>query len=184
MLASFVLAALLCALPAAIAAPWVAGTIVLAAAPFGALYLWVAGDPRWTRSLGVELAGTVLLTSSCLMAAAASRPDAARAAVLLWAAVGSLFPPGVLRARLRKAPTAALRAAVVLCAAGGLAVQAALAHSGRLAPWGLASGSVFLGDLWSAWALPQWSTRKLGAILTIRYSAAALVLALAWRATI
>jgi hypothetical protein len=153
-LAAFVVSGLLCALPAALASPAVAGVVAAAAAPFAALYLWVADEPRWTRSLAVELYGTTLLASACGVAAAASGRVPVPAALLCWAAVGSLFPPGVLRARLGKSPTAGLRAATVLCAAAGAAVQAALVAAGFLAPWGLIVVAVFLGDLWAVWALP------------------------------
>lgn len=66
-------------------------------------------------------------------------------------------------------------------ALAGLAAWCAMAWHGVFAVWGLAAGTVFLGDLWSVAALPQWRVKTLGIFFTLRYAAAALLMSLAWR---
>jgi len=74
-----------------------------------------------------------------------------------------------------------MRALTAAGAVLGLALWCALVLSGLMHGWGLLAASVFLGDLWSVRALPKWRVRTLGLFFTIRYAAAALILALAWR---
>ena len=96
------------------------------------------------------------------------------------AALGALFLPGVLRARMRKDPNLGVRALTAAAAVLGLAMWCALVLAGLMNGWGLLAASVFLGDLWSVWALPEWRVRTLGLFFAVRYAVAALILALAW----
>jgi hypothetical protein len=124
--------------------------------------------------------GTLLMAAAAPLALAATRPSAPDDLVGLGAALGTLFLPGVLRARMRKDPSLGVRALTAAAAVLGLALWCALVLAGRLDPWGLPAATVFLGDLWSVWALPEWRVRTLGIFFTIRYAAAAVLLALAW----
>ena len=180
-LAGFALSGLAFALPAAWAAPLPFATVTTVAGPFAALYLYFADSPRWTRSLFVEGVGTLLMATAGPLALAASRPCTPEDLLGLGAALGTLFLPGVLRARMRKDPSPGIRALTAASALMGLALWCALVLRGLLAPWGLLGATVFLGDLWAVAALPQWRVRTIGVFFTFRYAAAALILALAWR---
>jgi hypothetical protein len=181
LLAVFSCAGALFALPAVVVAPLpflAAGAIV---APFGALYAWYADSPRFTRSLPVELLGTCLVAAGGPLALAATHPAALSDVALTGMALATLFLPGVFRARVRKEPTPWLRSVTAATAVAGLASWCAMAGYGLMAPWGLAAATVFLGDLWSVAALPQWRVKTLGIFFTLRYAAAALLMAFAWR---
>lgn len=171
----------LSALPTALRAPRPFAAVAALAGPFLALYLWRADSPRWTRSLAVEVYGAALLGSAGALAILGSRPGAALDGGLAWATLASLFLPGVVRARLPKDPRVPLRLLCTGFVLAGLGIQAGLVAAGVMAAWGLAAGLSLLGDLAGAWAIPGWSTRRLGITLTVKTSAAALVLALAWR---
>jgi hypothetical protein len=180
-LAVFACAGGLLALPAFLAAPLpflAAGAVI---APFGALYIWYSDSPAFTRSLPVELLGTCLMASGGPLALAATRPAALGDVGLAAMAMTTLFLPGVFRARVRKDPTPWLRSVTAASALVGLAAWSLLAAYGIMAPWGLLAATVFLGDLWSVVALPQWRVKTLGIFFTLRYAAAALVMAFAWR---
>jgi hypothetical protein len=82
---------------------------------------------------------------------------------------------------MRKDPSRIIRALTAAAASFGLALWCGLAWSGFMRVWGLLAATVFLGDLWSVMALPEWRVRSLGIFFTIRYAMAALILALAWR---
>lgn len=179
-LAGFALSGLALALPAAWAAPLPFAVVALVAGPFSLVYLRFADTPRWTRSLAAEVTGTLLMASAGPLAVASSRPTSPWDLLGLGASLGSLFLPGVLRARMRKDPSPGMRGLTAASALAGLALWCALVLQGLLAPWGLLGATVFLGDLWAVAALPQWRVRTLGAFFTIRYALAALILALAW----
>ena len=53
----------------------------------------------------------------------------------------------------------AMRFATSGAAVAGLAVWACLGLVGPMAPWGLVGATIFLGDLWAAWALPDFSVQ-------------------------
>jgi hypothetical protein len=181
LLAGFSCAGALFALPALVAAPLpflAAGALIV---PFGALYVWYSDSPRFTRSLPVELLGTCLVAAGGPLALAATCPAALSDVALTGMALATLFLPGVFRARVRKEPTPWLRSVTAAAAVAGLAAWAAMAGCGVMAPWGLAAATVFLGDLWSVAALPQWRVKTLGIFFPLRYAAAALLMALAWR---
>lgn len=181
LLAGYALGGTVFAIPALLAAPLpfiAAGAVI---GPFGALYAWYSDSPRFTRSLPVELLGTCLVAAGGPLALAATHPQAPGDVLLFWAALATLFLPGVFRARLRKEPTLLLRCVTAAAALLGLAAWCALAWQSVLAPWGLLGATVFLGDLWSVLALPQWRVKTLGIFFTLRYAAASLVAALAWR---
>lgn len=180
-LAGFALSGLALALPAAWAAPLPFAVVALMVGPFSLAYLGFADSPRWTRSLVVEAVGTLLMASAGPLAVASSRPSAPWELLVLGASLGSLFLPGVLRARMRKDPSPGMRALTAASALSGLALSCALVLQGLLAPWGLLGATVFLGDLWAVARLPQWRVRTLGVFFTIRYAVAALIVALAWR---
>lgn len=180
-MASFALAGLACAVPAALAAPRTVAIVAALAGPFALLYFWFAASPRWTRSLLVEALGTLLMATAAPVAVSATRPSSLEDLVGLWAALGTLFLPGVLRARMSKDQAVRMRTLTATAAVLGLAVWVALVLEGLMNPWGLLAATVFLGDLWSVWALPKWRVRTLGLFFAVRYAAAALLLALAWR---
>lgn len=181
LLASFGIAGCAFALPAALAAPLPFAVAAILIGPFSVVYFRFADSPRWTRSLFVEVAGTLLMATAGPLALAASRPSTPEDMMGLWAALGSLFLPGVLRARMRKDSSPGMRALAAAGAVLGLALWCVLAFKEFLAPWGLLATTVFLGDLWAVVALPQWRVRTIGIFFTFRYAVAALVLALAWR---
>lgn len=52
---------------------------------------------------------------------------------------------------------------------------------GLIAPWGSVAAVSFLEDAFGALRIPRWTTKRLGVTLTVKSSAAALLLALAWR---
>ncbi len=170
-----------CALPAVLAAPVPFLIAALLVAPFAWLYVLHAASPAWTRSLPVEVLGALYAALAGPMALVAGRPGAPMDAACLWAALAVLFLPGVLRARMRKDSSSALRWATAGSALLGAAVWGGLPLSGLVARWGFLGAVVFLGDLWAAWALPEWRVRTMGIVFTLRYAAAALILALAWR---
>ena len=178
---AFTAAGLLFALPAAVAAPDAFLPVAAVAVPFGAIYAWNSDSPRFTRSLPVEMLGTCLVAAGGPLAVAGARPTALTDAALAWLAMGTLFLPGVFRARVRKDPSAALRTVTAASACAGIAAWGALAWGGFMAPWGLVAATVFLGDLWSVGALPKWGVKTLGIFFSVRYAAAALLMALAWR---
>ncbi len=128
----------------------------------------------------VEAIGALLAATAAPLALAATRPSAPEDLVALGAALGALFLPGVLRARMRKDPSSVMRALTAASALLGLALWCGLALSGFIRGWGLLAATIFLGDLWSVVALPEWRVRSLGLFFAVRYAAAALILALAW----
>jgi hypothetical protein len=128
----------------------------------------------------VEATGTLLMATAAPLALASTRPSAPEDLVSLGAALGGLFLPGVLRARMRKDPSLVMRALTAAAALFGLALWCGLALSGFMRGWGLLAATIFLGDLWSVIALPEWRVRSLGLFFAARYAAAALILALAW----
>ncbi len=170
-----------CALPAVLASPIPFVIAALLVAPFAWLYVLHAASPAWTRSLLVEVLGALYAALGGPLALAAGRPGAYLDAACLWGALAVLFLPGVLRARMRKDASAALRWATAVSALLGAAVWGGLPLSRLVAPWGFLGAVVFLGDLWAAWVLPEWRVRTMGIVFTLRYAAAALILALAWR---
>ena len=179
-LATFALSGVAFALPAVLAAPLPFAVVAAVAVPFAVAYLGFAASPRWTRSLPVETIGALLTATASPLVLAATRPSAPEDLVGLGAALGALFLPGVLRARMRKDPSSVMRALTAASALLGLALWCGLALSGFMRGWGLLAATIFLGDLWSVMALPQWRVRSLGLFFAIRYAAAALILALAW----
>ena len=180
-LVSFSCAGVLFALPALLAAPLPFVAVGIVIVPFGALYAWYSDSPRFTRSLPVELLGTCLVAAGGPLALAATHPAALSDVALSGVGLATLFLPGVFRARVRKEPTPLLRWVTAASALAGLAAWCAMAWHGVFAVWGLAAGTVFLGDLWSVAALPQWRVKTLGIFFTLRYAAAALLMSLAWR---
>ncbi len=169
------------ALPGAVAAPLPFGAAALLLVPFAVLHVVYAASPRWTRALAVEVAGALLVAMGGSLALAASRPAALVDGAWAWAALGTLFLPGIFRARARKDPSLTIRLAASGAAVAGLALWCCLGFAGPMAPWGLVGATIFLGDLWAAWALPEWKVRALGIFFAIRYAVAALLMALAWR---
>jgi hypothetical protein len=170
-----------CSVPAAIRAPEACGALAATALPFAALYYVFSNSPRWTRSLAVELLGTLLLASSSGLPIAVARKGAYGESLCAWALFGVTFLPGVLRARLPKSRAVALKAACTLCAAGGLALLAAYVAHGRMAWWGLVAAPPIAKEAYRAWALPDWSTRELGVNLTLKALFVALAVALSWQ---
>ncbi len=168
-------------LPLLVRAPAATAAVGASGLPFLALYLREAREPRWTRTLLVETAGTLLLATSAGLGILASRPLALADAVLASLAAALLFLPGVPRVRLLKEPRGVFRLAVLLLALTGAATIAVLAATGVTAPWGALAALVFAGDLRAAWVVPAVSARHLGLALTLRSVPAALVLGLAWR---
>ncbi|MGC8722270.1 MAG: YwiC-like family protein [Acidobacteriota bacterium] len=171
----------LLALPAVASAPVPYAVLALLAAPFLATYFSRADSPAWTRSLPVELYGTALLASSAGLGLLGPGRPGPRAALLAWLLVGSLFLPGVLRARLPKRPVPILRISALGLALGGAAVVLLFATENLIAPWGGVAAVSFLEDAFGALSIPRWTTKRLGVTLTVKSSAAALLLALAWR---
>lgn len=169
------------ALPGAMAAPLPFGVAALLLVPFAVLHVSFAASPRWTRALAVEVAGAFLVAMGGSLALAATRPGAIVDGAWAWAALGTLFLPGIFRARARRDPSLAIRLATSGAALAGLVFWGCLGLAGPMAPWGLAGASIFLGDLWAAWALPEWKVRTLGIFFATRYAVAALLMALAWR---
>jgi len=93
------------ALPTAIAAPRGFLAVTALSLPFLVLYFLMAGSPKLTRSLGIELYGTALLGTVSGLAYLGSRPGQLANAALAWPLFACLFLPGVLRApRLPKKP--------------------------------------------------------------------------------
>lgn len=180
-LATFALAGAAFALPAVLAAPLPFASVAAIAGPFAVAYLWFAASPRWTRSLLVETIGVLLMATAAPLALAATRPSTPEDLVGFGVALGVLFLPGVLRARMRKDPSLVMRGLTAAAALLGLALWCGLALSELMRGWGLLAATIFLGDLWSVIALPEWRVRSLGLFFAIRYGAAALILALAWR---
>lgn len=179
-LAGFALVGSAFALPAVLAAPVPFAAVAIVAVPFAAAYLGFAASPRWTRSLVVEAIGALLTATAAPLALAATRPSAPEDLVGFGAALGALYLPGVLRARMRKNPSPVMRALTAASALSGIVLWCGLALSGFMRGWGLLAATIFLGDLWSVVALPDWRVRSLGLFFAVRYAAAALLLALAW----
>ncbi len=171
-----------CALPTALAAPWGFLAAACLSLPFLGVYFLMAGSPRLTRSLVVELYGTALLGTVSGLAYLGTRPASLREAALTWPLFTCLFLPGVLRARLPKAPSPLLRSACIVLAAAGAGLIACYCLIGRLAPWGAFAGLVLLEDIRGALVIPRWTTRRLGMILTFKNAFACLVLAASWLA--
>jgi hypothetical protein len=168
-------------LPVLISAPLFVAAVGAAGAAFLAVYFRGSSDPRWTRTLPVELVGVVLMSAAAGFAVLASRPNAVTQAILAWATSAVLFVPGVPRAKLLKARTPGLRAMLLGVGLLGAAAIVLLALSGRIPWWGALAGLVFLGDLRAAVLTPRIKTRRLGMVLTLRNAAAALLLGLTWR---
>lgn len=180
LLAAFGFLGALCSVPAALAAPPVFIAVAFATIPFLVIYFFFADQPAVTRALGVELYGVFVLASVAMLVIAASHPRRTSAAVLAWPLFALLFTPGVVRARLLKKKTAALKAAVMVIAALGAAIVVVYVIQGRLAAWTLPAVLVFVEDVVNAVRNPHWTTRRLGVTLTIKNAAAALLLAAGW----
>ncbi len=169
-------------LPTAVKAPLGFAAVAALCAPFLGAYFLMAGSPRLTRSLAVELYGTALLGTVSGLACLGSNPGDLRNAALAWPLFVCLFLPGVLRARLPKTPTVLLRTVCIMLAAAGAALVVVYGLAGRVAWWGVPAGLVFLEDVRGALFIPRWTTKRLGVVLTVRNSLACLVLAAAWLA--
>lgn len=167
--------------PLLLLAPAFVLTVGLLGVPFLALFAWEAKEPRWTRTLPVEFAGTLLLCTAAGLAFLSAKPHAGLDAPLAAGAAAALFLPGVPRARLLKEGGWALRTGVLLLALLGAAAVGAYAHLGVIAPWGAWAALVFAGDLRAFWVVPAVTARHLGLALTLRSAPAALLLAAAWR---
>ncbi len=181
-LAIFGTAGVASVLPTAVVAPLGFAAVAALSVPFLGAYFLMAGSPRLTRSLAVELYGTALLGTVSGLAYLGSNPEDLKNAALAWPLFVCLFLPGVLRARLPKTPTVPLRTACILLAACGAALVVAYGLAGRVAWWGVPAGLVFLEDVRGAFVIPGWTTKRLGVVLTVRNSLACLVLAAAWLA--
>lgn len=180
LLIAFGLAGAASAGPTALAAPWGFFAVACLSLPFLGAYFLMAGSPKLTRSLVVELYGTALLGTVSSLVYLGSHPAGFREAAFAWPLFVGLFLPGVFRARLPKAPTPGLRAACILFAAAGSGLILGYCLVGRLAPWGMLAALVFLEDASGALRIPDWTTRRLGIVLTIKNAAACLLLAAAW----
>lgn len=168
-------------LPLFLAAPMALLILGALAAPFAALYAWEAADPKWTRTLGVEVAGIALLASSSGIAVLAARPHHVLDAGMASLAAAVLFLPGVPRARLLKVPTMGLRATLLGLFATGVGFTLTLPLLGFTAWWGAFAALTFAADLRAALVIPKYPARRLGFLLLFRNAAAALILGLAWR---
>ena len=168
-------------LPLLLAAPLPLLALGALAAPFAALYAWEAADPKWIRTLGVETAGIALLASSAGFAVLAARPQRFVDAGMASLAAAALFVPGAPRAKLLKAPTATLRAALLALFALGAGFVATLPLLGFIAWWGGLAALSFAADLRAALVIPKYPARRLGLLLLFRNSAAALLLGFSWK---
>ena len=182
-LALFLAAGAACLAPAALAVPRAALALALLVAPFSVLYFAFAHSPRWTRALAVELAGTFLLASTSGFALLLARPEAYAEALSAWGFFGLTYLPGVLRARIPKDPSVAMKAWCTLLALAGPLCLAGLSLAGRCSWWALLAAPPLLKDAYRAWVLPAWSTRTLGLNLTLKAVYVAAVVGLAWRPT-
>lgn len=169
-----------CAVPAGLKIPLVLGSLAAAALPFSLLYFWVADSPRWTRSLAVELLGTLLLASSAGLPIAVAGGGACREAICAWAFFGVAYIPGVLRARIPKTHQVSLRIACTFAATASLGLLAAYAFLGVAAWWSLLAAAPIAKEAYRAWRMPDWSTRALGLNLTLKALFVAAVVSLAW----
>jgi hypothetical protein len=168
-------------LPLLLSAPWFVMTVGAAGAAFLTVYFRASRSVRWTRTLFVELAGVVLMSSTAGLAVLSARPDAVRSAAIAWGLSAVLFGPAVPRAKLLKAPTVALRIMLLGAAALGATAFALVAVAGLMSWWGALAGLVFVGDLRAAVLLPRVKTSRLGMVLTLRNAGAVLLAGLAWR---
>lgn len=178
--AAFITAAMACAAPAALLSPAAYAVLAAVGAPFSLLYFAFAGSPRWTRSLGTELGGTFLLAAATGLPILAVRPRAFGEASAAWVFMGLSYLPGVLRARIPKDPGPGLRIACAAFAFAALGVLVALAACGRLPWWALAAAPPILKDVYRAWAVPDWTTKRLGLNLTAKAVYVGLVVSLGW----
>lgn len=168
-------------LPLLLAAPLPLLVLGLVAAPFVSLYAWEAKDPKWTRTLGVEGAGIVLLASSAGLAILAARPNHLLDAGVASLAAAALFLPGVPRARLLKQPTTALRVALFVLFLVGVGWTVSLAALGFTAWWGTLAALTFAADLRAALVVPRYPAHRLGLLLLFRNTAAVVLLGMSWR---
>lgn len=167
--------------PAALAAPLPALLLAALAAPFSVLYFIFADTPRWTRSLAAETLGTFLLASTSGFALLLVRPQAYAEALWAWSFFGTTYLPGVLRARIPKDPSLALKAGCTVLALAGPSLLAGLILTERCEWWAVLAAPPLLKDAYRAWVLPDWTTKKLGLNLTLKAVYVALVVGLAWR---
>lgn len=168
-------------LPLLLKTPYPLLALGAVAAPFASLYAWEAKDPKWTRTLGVEAAGIILLASSAGLSVLASCPERLTGAGVASLAAAALFLPGVPRARLLKHSTTALRVALIVLFLLGIGGIASLPVLGFIAWWGALAALTFAADLRAALVVPRYPARRLGFLLLFRNIAAALLLGLSWR---
>ena len=179
--AVFGLLGLLCAVPAALQALPAYAAAAALAVPFSILYVLYADSPRWTRSLGVETAGSALLAGSASLPILAARPASLFEALLAGLFFALVFLPGVLRARIPKDPSPLLRAVTSGLALAAAALAACLPLLGLATWWVLLAVPPLLKDGYRAWSVPSWSTRTLGINLTLKGMYVAAVAAACWR---
>lgn len=152
----------------------------LIAAPFAALFVFEADDPKWGRTIAVETAGVAILSASAALAVLSTRPMSVKDAALAACASSALFLPGVARARLLKGGSSYQRFALLGLATCGAAFLLALVRWRVIVPFGALAALAFAGDVRAAIVKPKTTTRHLGFLLTLRGALAAIILALAW----
>lgn len=170
-----------CLVPAALSAPLAALALGALAAPFSVLYFFFADTPRWTRALAVELIGTFLLASASGFPLLLVRPEAYAEALWAWSFFGFSYLPGVIRARIPKDPSSALKTGCTLLALAGPSLLLGLVWAGQCSAWALLAAPPLLKDAYRAWVPVGWTTRKLGLNLTLKAVYVALVVGIAWR---